>query len=76
MLSSVLWRYNPAMRKITIEEQKDWLERRKAELGISGDNFAPSNNGKRRTASKRALLDELRELAERDGQEPPFKANF
>lgn len=76
MHSSVIWRYNSPMRKITIEEQRAWLEKRKSELGISGDNFVPRNNGKRRTTSKRTLLEELRKMAEQDGQEPPFKADF
>lgn len=60
----------------TLEEQAAWLAKRKAELGITGRDYAPLNAGKHRTESKRALLDTLDREARARGREPRFKANI
>lgn len=59
----------------TLEEQIEWIERRKAELG---DKLLPmpANSGVARTESKRALLASLEELARSTGRSLPFKANY
>ena len=64
------------MRILTFKELEDRIRRRKAELGIAGRPSAPANSGKRRTDSKRALLRNLKETAEAQGRELPFKAKF
>ena len=60
----------------TLAEQAAWLAKRKAELGITGNEFVPANSGKRRTEAKRELLDVLEREARARGQEPRFKANI
>ena len=64
------------MRVLTVEELDDQIKRRKAELGIDGRPSTPVNSGKRRTDSKRALLRNLKEIAEAQGRDLPFKAKF
>lgn len=59
----------------TLAEQAAWLAKRKAELGLTGRDYVPVNSGKRRTESKRALLDAIDREARARGVEPPFKAN-
>jgi hypothetical protein len=50
------------MKKTTLEAQSAWLEKRKAELGYSGNDFVAANPGERRTPEKRALLKRLEAL--------------
>ena len=38
------------------------VARRKAELGLTGDNYVPRNTGRRRTPEKRAILAELKRM--------------
>ena len=64
------------MRVLTLKELYDQIKRRKAELGIVGRPTAPVNSGRRRTDSKRALLRKLKETADAQGRELPFKAKF
>ncbi|MCK2166386.1 hypothetical protein [Thalassospira xiamenensis] len=64
------------MREITIEELAARISQKRAELGLSGKGDVQPNSGRRRTQSKRNLLRNIAELAARDGQEPPFKANY
>lgn len=64
------------MIRESIEEQAAFLERRKKELGITGDDYVPVNQGGRRTESKKALLRSLRISAEKQGRKPTFKANI
>jgi hypothetical protein len=52
------------------------IETRKAELGIVGTNYVAVNAGRRRTDSKRALLEVIRDTAQAQGRQPKFKANF
>ena len=51
-----------AMRTITLAEHCAWLERRKQELGLTGDAYVPVNSGTRRTPEKRALLKRLEQI--------------
>jgi len=60
----------------TLERQAESIERWKSAKGIEGRNYVPANNGARRTASKRALLKALSDLAVACGVSPPFSAKF
>ncbi len=53
-----------------------WLANRKRELGLTGRDLLPRNDGTRRTESKRALLQAIEDNARAQGREPAFKANF
>jgi hypothetical protein len=64
------------MRVIALTDLEKRIDRRKAELGITGDDFVPHNNGKHRSPGKRALLQRLREIAAEKGTPPKFGANF
>ena len=64
------------MRVLTLKELDDLIKRRKAELGIVDRPSAPPNSGQRRTDSKRALLQKLKDVAQAQGRKPPFKASF
>lgn len=64
------------MRKTTLKEQERFIEKRKAELGISGDNYVPANSGTRRSPSKRALLQELENTARKQGRKVPFSSKL
>ena len=62
------------MRRITLREQEEWLERRRAEMGIGDSDYVARNSGKRRSQSKRTLLGRLAEIAKETGRVPPFQA--
>lgn len=64
------------MKTVTLEQQAQAIEKRKAELGISGESSVPVNGGQNRSESKRALLSDIRNAAERQGRAVPFNANF
>ena len=64
------------MREITIEELAERINRKRAELGLSGTGDVLPNSGRRRTESKRALLRNIAAAAAERGEEPPFKANY
>jgi hypothetical protein len=64
------------MKLITLQAQSDWLKRRKAELGYSGNEFVSPNSGARRTAEKRALLRKLADLRQTSEKALKFTANF
>lgn len=49
------------MRGTTLEKQAIVIERWKARRGVVGREYVPSNSGLRRTRSKLALLQALRE---------------
>lgn len=55
---------------------QEQLAKRKQELGIVIDPDAYRNDGSRRTASKRALLQALADNAVAQGRSVPFKANY
>lgn len=61
---------------IKLAEYSAWLEKRKAELGLTGRDYVPKNSGLRRTPEKRALLKWIKDECEKKGKTPPFDANF
>ena len=64
------------MNVITLEEMSERIEKRKAELGLTGNDYVPRNSGISRTTEKRALLQSIYDQCKLEGREPPFKANF
>lgn len=64
------------MIRTTLAEKSAFILKRKAELGLTGRDYVPVNSGKRRTESKRALLDTLEREARARCVEPTFKANI
>jgi hypothetical protein len=64
------------MRRITLDEQAQVIERWKAERGYKGRDYIPANSGRRRTAAKRALLRDMDGEDRRKGRKPAFKAKF
>ncbi|MCX7362175.1 MAG: hypothetical protein NTV97_09975 [Alphaproteobacteria bacterium] len=49
------------MKAMKLEEFEKLIERRKAELGLEGDDYVLPNSGVSRTAEKRELLTILKE---------------
>ncbi len=64
------------MIRVDAKEFEAWLIARKRELGLTGRDLLPRNDGTRRTESKRALLQAIEDNAHAQGREPAFKANF
>jgi len=64
------------MKTIKLEEYSAWLEKRTAELGLTGNDYVLKNSGKYRTPEKRALLQSIYDQCKLKEQEPPFNANF
>lgn len=64
------------MKTVTLEQQAKAIEKRKAELGISGRTPVPANGGQIRSQSKRALLADIRNAADRQGRAVPFAAKY
>lgn len=64
------------MIRVDLKEFEAWLIARKRELGLTGRDLLPPNDGTRRTESKRALLQAIEDNARAQGREPAFKANF
>jgi hypothetical protein len=64
------------MKRITLEQQARAIEAWKSQNGITGRNYVPVNEGKRRTPSKRSLLRAIAEEADRRGRKPIFPAKF
>jgi len=64
------------MTKTTLKAQSQWLAKRKLELGVSGTGYVPSNDGGRRSPSKRSLLAKLRKAAQESPVALKFKAKF
>lgn len=62
------------MIRLSLRDHLAHLERRKAELGLTGYDYVPKNSGARRTERKKAILRALREDAEKEGREPTFKS--
>jgi hypothetical protein len=50
------------MKTIDFEAFAKQVAARKAELGLTGDNYVPCNSGRRRTPEKRAILAELKRM--------------
>lgn len=64
------------MRRMTLEQLSDSIDRKKAELGYSGKDYVARNSGKYRTQSKRDLLRNIAEAAAARGEKPKFDANY
>lgn len=64
------------MQTMEFDAYQEQLAKRKRELGIVIDPDAYRNDGSRRTASKRALLQALADNAVSQGRPVPFKANY
>ncbi|WP_281017633.1 MULTISPECIES: hypothetical protein [unclassified Minwuia] len=64
------------MQTMEFDAYQEQLAKRKQELGIVIDPDAYRNDGSRRTASKRALLQALADNAVAQGRSVPFKANY
>lgn len=64
------------MKRITLDQQARVIEDWKRGNGVVGRDYVPTNNGTRRSASKRALLRNLaKEVADR-GRTSAFPAKF
>lgn len=63
-------------KRTTLEAQAAAVAARMEALGLKPDQPLPLNNGSRRTAEKRALLQTIHDAAAREGRDPPFDANF
>lgn len=64
------------MKMLTLAEVEQALIARKRELGLTGRDLLPRNDGARRTESKRALLQAIEDNAHAQGRAPKFPANF
>lgn len=64
------------MIRVDAKEFEAWLIARKRELGLTGRDLLPRNDGTRRTESKRALLQAIEDNAHAQGRKPAFNANF
>jgi hypothetical protein len=61
--------------KIKLSEYERQLERRKAALGISGQDYVRRNSGQFRTAAKRELLRRLYDRIRAEGIAPRFRSD-
>lgn len=64
------------MKYVTLNEIGESVERRKAELGLTGDDYVRPNSGAYRTLEKRALLQAVQRMVEQSGARPRFVANY
>ena len=64
------------MIEVDIRDHEAWLAARKQALGLTGRDLLPRNDGRRRTDSKRRLLQAIADNARAQGREPIFKAEF
>jgi hypothetical protein len=64
------------MRILKLSELTAHIERRKAELGLSGDDYVLPNSGNFRTAEKRDLLRAIAEESAEQGTLPRFHSEF
>jgi hypothetical protein len=62
------------MIRTSLAEKDRFLARRKAELGIVGQDYVTANSGMRRTPAKRELLQAIKEEAQARGIAPRFRA--
>jgi hypothetical protein len=61
---------------VKIKDLEREIERRKASLGFSGDDYVLPNSGANRTTEKRELLRLIQIVAARNGRKPTFTANI
>lgn len=64
------------MVTIKLSDLENSIDRRKAELGLTGNDYVAKNSGQRRRQSKRALLQYIKDQCIKQGKKPPFDANF
>lgn len=64
------------MTVVRLEDYEQELERRKAALRFTGNDYVLPNSGARRTREKRALLQLIETRAAENGVTPPFKSNL
>jgi hypothetical protein len=64
------------MKRITLEQQAEAIERWKAAEDLTGRDYVPANGGARRTRSKRALLSAMSDAAAQRGVKPAFDAKY
>lgn len=62
------------MRRISLDQLEESIDRRKAALGLSGDSYVLPNSGANRTDEKRDLLRALALNAAEQGRTPAFQA--
>jgi hypothetical protein len=60
------------MRTLKLNELAGSIERRKAQLGISGDDYVLPNSGLYRSPEKRALLQAIERGSAEQGLAPAF----
>lgn len=64
------------MRRISLDQLEESIDRQKAALGLSGDSYVLSNSGTNRTDEKRDLLRALALNAAEQGRMPVFQAGL
>lgn len=64
------------MRILKLSELAAHIERRKAELGLSGADYVLPNSGRFRTPEKRDLLRAMAEESAEQGKRPRFRSEF
>jgi hypothetical protein len=64
------------MRILKLSELAAHIERRKAQLGLSGDDYVLPNSGNFRTPEKRDLLRAIAEESAEQGTLPRFRSEF
>jgi hypothetical protein len=64
------------MRTLKLRELEAAIERRKALLGLSGDDYVLPNSGEYRSPEKRELLRAIAEESARQGKRPAFPGKY
>jgi hypothetical protein len=64
------------MVTIKLSDLENYINQRKLELGLTGNDYVDRNNGQRRRPAKRALLQYIKDRCVEQGKKPPFDANF
>jgi len=64
------------MRTLTLEKLQENAARKRAELGLGGNDDAPVNSGQFRTPEKRNLLRAVDKAAKASRRTKPFQANY
>ena len=64
------------MRILKLSELQAHIERRKAQLGLSGADYVMPNSGKFRSLEKRDLLRAIAEESAEQGKPPRFRSEF
>lgn len=64
------------MQILTIRELEARIERRKALLGLEGDDYVRANSGVNRSQEKRELLRAIAQNANDRGRQSAFEAQY